>query len=182
MVSSPQGKAGSEPEKRRENGVAGRCEHRRECAVCGAMPPISTTDALEAGLELGKSPPRAADGGPELSPAPVSLPVIQPMSLCELGPCRNLHVLTQKIDAQRALDGSEGALHVATVRTCYPAIGIEYDLTSEPVKECSRWFPETTDSHVDRSRARDEATIDRWGHVRDEYKAFKKSWEPPPDE
>lgn len=137
------------------------------------MPPISTTDALEAGLELGASPPRAADGGPELSPAPVSLPVIQPMSLCDLGPCRNLHVLTQKMEVQAPMDGSPEPLHTVTIRTCYPAPGIEYDLTSQPVKECSKWDPGGSEESVVARRSRCCPT---------ERVAFLKSWTTPPDE
>lgn len=145
------------------------------------MPPISTTDALEAGLELGKSPPRAADGGPELSPAPVSLPVIQPMSLCDLGPCRNLHVLTQKINAERPLDGSPAPVHTVTSRTCYPSPGIEYDLTSEPVKECSRWAPrdKTETSLIESARRR--VTHGELDGLGGDFLAFLKSWETPPE-
>ena len=145
------------------------------------MPPISTNDALEVGANLGASPPRAADGGPELSPAPVSLPVIQPMSLCELGPCRNLHVLTQKMEIQEPMDGSPAPFHTVTIRTCYPSPGIEYDLTAEPVKSCSKWFPETDESAVECRRAQEKVVLDRWGQPTEAYTAFLKSWDAPPE-
>lgn len=150
------------------------------------MSPIAPRDALESGFSPSLTPPRAADGGLELEPAPVRLPVIQPKSLCELGPCRNLHVIVQKLDAERPLDGSPAPIHVTTSHTCYPSPGIEYDLTSEPVKECNRWDPTVHDDESARSdRRRDDfmwgdVTMGKgFGRAHDEYKAFLASWGPP---
>jgi hypothetical protein len=153
------------------------------------MSPIQSRDALEAGFVPSDLPPRAPDGGLELTPAPVKLPVIQPMSLCELGPCRRYHRLVQKIDAQAPLDGSEAPIATSVVRTCYPSPGIEYDLTGEPVKECSLWSPMTDDERSQLEETRENFT---WGDHRsggqgkgreyEAYKAFLASWTPPPDE
>lgn len=148
------------------------------------MSPISSNDALEAGFVPAGLPPRALDGGLELSPAPVSLPVIQPMTLCELGPCRNHHRLVQKIDAQTPLDGTAAPIATAVIRTCYPSPGIEYDLTGEPIKECSLWNPMTPDERLRREQPRYRYTSDAWAETnqdREAYKAFLASWgEDPP--
>ena len=141
------------------------------------MPPISSRDAIEGGFVPSELPPRAPDGGLELAPAPVSLPVIQPISLCTLGPCRNLHVLTQRIDAQQPLDGSPAPTRVVTSHTCYPAPGIEYDLTSEPVKECSRWSPITINDRDATDAARRRVTHGDLDGLGGDYLAFLKSWD-----
>ncbi len=143
------------------------------------MSPISSNDALEAGFVPAGLPPRAQDGGLELTPAPVSLPVIQPMTLCELGPCRHHHRLVQKIDAQAPLDGSEAPIVTAVIRTCYPSPGIEYDLTGEPIKECSLWSPMSEDEAIAVRTARwGWSTI---GAYKEQWLAFHASWgdEPP---
>lgn len=103
------------------------------------------------------------------------------MSLCELGPCRNLHVLTQKMDAERPLDGSPAPVVVITSRTCYPSPGIEYDLTAEPVKDCSRWEPISADDGARLERARQKMMVDRWGNHTPAFKEFLDSWTSPPE-
>lgn len=138
------------------------------------MSPIAPVDALSAGFSTSPIPPRAHDGGLELEPAPVSLRVIQPISICELGPCRNYHRLAQKIDAERPIDGSEAPVYVAITKTCYPSPGIEYDLTGEPVKECSRWAPmsDALRLELDESRV-GWSEIGAW---RDGWREFVASW------
>lgn len=141
------------------------------------MSPISSRDALDAGFVPSDLPPRAADGGLKLPPAPVRLPIVQPISLCSLGPCRNLHVLTQKVDAQAPLDGGPAPIHVSTVFTCYPSPGIEYDLTSEPVKECNRWAPITVSERDTLEAARRRVTGGELDGLGGDHVAFLKSWE-----
>lgn len=135
------------------------------------MSPVDTRDALEAGFVPSELPPKAADGGLELTPAPVRLPIVQPISLCELGPCRRLHVMEQKIDAQAPLDGTEAPIATMTIRTCYPSAGIEYDLTGEPIKACNRWDPPMGSSNYTHGLSQ----------YSEEYLRFLESWKAAPE-
>ena len=108
-----------------------------------------------AGFTPGLLPPRGPNGMVPAGPPPdrVGLPVIDPPSLCEAGPCRNYHRLETKLDAQGAVDGT-GVRHTVITRACYPAAGIEVELGEEPILTCSRWTPETSASEHDRDQAR----------------------------
>ena len=139
-----------------------------------SMPPSSPTDRLAAGFSPAPLPPVAADGSLALEPAPITALPVRPLSLCELGPCRNYHRLVNQIDAQSPLDGSEAAVHIGVSRTCYPSAGTEMELEAA-VRECSRWEPMTNDelTQLQRRRARFEMPH---GADHDEYKAFEASW------
>ena len=72
------------------------------------------------------------------------LPVIDPPSLCEAGPCRNYHRMVFVLDAQDPI-GERGPLRRAITRACYPSPGIEVEL-GDPVLQCSLWNPEVTEA------------------------------------
>lgn len=94
-------------------------------------------------------PPRGPDGMIPAGP-PTRLPVIQPPSLCEAGPCRNYHRVTSVMDAE---DGGHAlAVHRQTSRACYPTPGIEVELGETPVLTCSRWEPDSEQARLDSIR------------------------------
>lgn len=143
------------------------------------MKQIDPTDRLVSGFGGSPSPPVAPDGGPHLEPAPLGLPVIAPIPRCELGPCRNFHRMTTKVDAQDPLDG-ERILHTVITRTCYPAPGIEFDVSEAPVRECSRWEPVTQgERNALLERRRGWTSI---GAFRAELAAFEASWQSVPSD
>jgi hypothetical protein len=98
------------------------------------------TDRLIENFEGSPMPPVKADGSLDLTPAPTTPITAEPISRCQLGPCFHYHELTSRMDAQQPIDGSKTHLPVFVSRTCYPTPGIEFDLT-EPVKDCSLWYP-----------------------------------------
>lgn len=79
-------------------------------------------------------------------PPPVSkLPVIDPPSLCEAGPCRNYHRIVSVMDAERPMDGSDSPARTQITRACYPLSGIEVELGEFPILQCSHWDPRPDD-------------------------------------
>lgn len=82
---------------------------------------------------------------------PRSLPIAQPPSLCEAGPCRHYHRVASVMDAEDG--GVAGATHRQVTRACYPAVGIELELGETPVLQCSRWEPDNEQSRLDSIRA-----------------------------
>lgn len=115
------------------------------------MQRTSLTSRFLAGWEPAKLPPRGPDGMIPAGPAK-KLPVIEPPSLCEAGPCRNFHRVESLMDAQGPLDGSGDAIHPQVTRACYPAVGIEIELGETPVLKCSRWEPDSEQSRLDAIR------------------------------
>lgn len=116
-------------------------------------------------------PPVAADGGPELAPAPVSSLRVLPITRCDLGPCRHLHVITNQIDSQQPLDGTQGFLTIGTARSCYANPGADGELGA-PVFACNRWDP------VQRAEAKqlEERRQQYLLKHADDLDAFDKSW------
>jgi hypothetical protein len=111
----------------------------------------SLTSRFLAGWEPAPLPPRGPDGMIP-APPPRSLPVVQPPSLCEAGPCRNFHRVQSLMDAQEPLDGTDGTVHPQVTRACYPAPGIELELGETPVMRCSRWEPDSEQARLDSIR------------------------------
>lgn len=81
---------------------------------------------------------------------PRSLPIAQPPSLCEAGPCRHYHRVASVMDAEDG--GVVGATHRQVTRACYPAVGIELELGETPVLQCSRWEPDNEQARLDSIR------------------------------
>lgn len=131
----------------------------------------SPTDRLFDGFTPSQVPPTAPDGGLELEPAPRELRRA-PISICELGPCKRLHVIAAKIDAQEPIDGSKIRIPVLVSRTCYPSPGIEFPLDA-PVKECSLWEPLLDHERRVQGKRR-ELFVDAF---KDEHEQYIKSWE-----
>lgn len=103
------------------------------------MQQIVPTQRLVEGFSPSPLPP-LVDGAPQLEPAPTDPLPLAPISLCELGPCINFHRMVTRIDAQGPLDGGE-VNHTMVTRTCYPAPGVEADLSGHPVRDCNRYLP-----------------------------------------
>jgi hypothetical protein len=82
---------------------------------------------------------------------PRSLPVVQPPSLCEAGPCRNYHRVASVMDSEDG--GLPGSTHRQITRACYPAVGIELEMGETPVLQCSRWEPDNEQARLDSLRA-----------------------------
>jgi hypothetical protein len=82
---------------------------------------------------------------------PVRLPVMDPPSLCEAGPCRNYHRVASVMDAQDPV-GEVGPTRRQITRACYPTAGIELELGETPVLQCSRWEPDSEQSRLDSIR------------------------------
>jgi hypothetical protein len=80
------------------------------------------------------------------------LPVIDPPSLCEAGPCRNYHRVVSVMDAQDPV-GETGPTRRQITRACYPTAGIELELGETPVLQCSRWEPDNEQARLDSLRA-----------------------------
>lgn len=81
---------------------------------------------------------------------PSKLPVVQPPSLCEAGPCRNYHRIRSVMDAEDG--GVPGATRWQITRACYPTPGIELELGETPVLQCSRWEPDNEQARLDSIR------------------------------
>jgi hypothetical protein len=79
------------------------------------------------------------------------LPVIDPPSLCEAGPCRNYHRVVSVMDAQDPV-GETGPTRRQITRACYPTAGIELELGETPVLQCSRWEPDNEQARLDSIR------------------------------
>lgn len=147
--------------------------------IQGSAEPVDTQDNLIDDFEPAHVA-IAGDGGPEMEPAPLFLPVVTE-SLCDRGPCRHLHCTREEMDAARPSDGSENTRPVLdengdpivvgthddgspiyqqevwrpskSNRFCYPAAGVWLDLSANaPVLECSRWDPEDPDDPETRAR------------------------------
>ncbi len=110
------------------------------------------TSRFLAGFAPGPLPPRGPDGMIP-GPPPTRLPLIDPPSLCEAGPCRNYHRVVSVFDAQDPVGGT-GPTRRQITRACYPTTGIELELGETPVLQCSRWEPETAATSSERDRAR----------------------------
>lgn len=65
---------------------------------------IVPSEQLQEGFVPSSMPPPAPDGGPELEPAPLHLPILVE-SQCDRGPCRHRHRLTVAVDAAMPLRG-----------------------------------------------------------------------------
>jgi hypothetical protein len=89
---------------------------------------------------------------------PRSLPLVQPPSLCEAGPCRNYHRVSSVMDAEDG--GVPGAAHRQISRACYPTPGIELELGETPVLQCSRWEPDGEQARLDSLRSQYMKTPD----------------------
>jgi hypothetical protein len=94
-------------------------------------------------------PPRGPDGMVPAG-APAKLPVVQPPNLCEAGPCRNYHRVASVLDAEDG--GMPGQTFRQVTRACYPAVGIELELSETPVLQCSRWEPDNEQARLDSVR------------------------------
>jgi hypothetical protein len=114
------------------------------------MKSSSLTSRFLAGFEPLVLPPRGPDGMIPAGP-PAKLPVVQPPSLCEAGPCRHYHRVASVMDAEDG--GSAGPTHRQVTRACYPAVGIELELGETPVLQCSRWEPDNEQARLDSIRA-----------------------------
>ena len=110
------------------------------------------TSRFLAGFTPSRLPPPGPDG---LIPAGrhSSLPIVDPPSLCEAGPCRNYHRVVSVMDDQEPVGGS-GPTRRQITRACYPTPGIELELGETPVLTCSRWEPETASTSNERDHAR----------------------------
>lgn len=105
-------------------------------------PPVSYADRMAEGFTPTSMPPLGPDGAPVFTPASLEpLPLVAD-SLCQLGPCRYYHELVTSFDAQEPLGEETGAPRYRnTVRTCYPAVGIEADLGEGVIYDCNFWDP-----------------------------------------
>jgi hypothetical protein len=81
---------------------------------------------------------------------PPTLPIAQPPSLCEAGPCHHYHRVASIMDTEDG--GAPGATHRQITRTCYPGVGIELELGEAPVLQCSRWEPDNEQGRLDSIR------------------------------
>lgn len=102
-----------------------------------------------AGFEPMVLPPRGPEG---MIPAgaPKKLPVIDPPSLCEAGPCNKFHRIRSIMDAEDG--GNPGALRTEVTRGCYPSPGIEIELGETPILQCSLWEPGGEQSRMESVR------------------------------
>lgn len=112
------------------------------------------TSRFLAGFEPLLLPPRGPDGLVPAGPPPQvgHLPVIDPPSLCEAGPCRNYHRVASVMDAQAPV-GETGPTRRQITRACYPTPGIELELGETPVLQCSRWEPDGEQARLDSLRS-----------------------------
>jgi len=100
--------------------------------------------------------PSQIAAGPDGWPGPppqrdAALPVIDPPSLCEAGPCARYHRLVTVMEAQGALGSDAPERYRSITRACYPSYGIEIELGETPVLQCSRWLP-APQAHEDAAR------------------------------
>ncbi len=121
------------------------------------MQRTTLTSRFLAGFTPGHLPPRGPDGMIPAGPPPLlgaglgHLPVIDPPTLCEAGPCRNYHRVVSVMDAQDPVGGTGPARRQIT-RACYPTPGIDLELGEIPVLQCSRWEPESAGSRDEARR------------------------------
>lgn len=99
---------------------------------------IDPGDRLTEGWQPSPGPTIGPDGQISMPPRR-KLPVLGPPALCTIGPCAHYHEATVVIDSAEALDGADTADHTQTIKTCYPAPGIEFDLNGAPVTRCNLW-------------------------------------------
>jgi hypothetical protein len=102
-----------------------------------------------AGFEPSVLPPRGPDGMIPSGPAKM-LPVLDPPSLCEAGPCRHYHRVRSVMDVEDG--GHGGPMRTQVTRACYPTHGIEIDLGETPVLQCSRWEPDNEQARLESIR------------------------------
>ena len=121
------------------------------------MKSSTLTSRFLAGFEPLVLPPPGPDGMIPAGP-PRSLPVVQPPSLCEAGPCHHYHRVASVMDAEDG--GTPGQTHRQVTRACYPAPGIELELGEVPVLQCSRWEPDNEQSRLDSMRGQYLKTVD----------------------
>jgi len=119
------------------------------------------TSRFLAGFTPSQMPPRGPNGMVPAPPPPdgARLPVIDPPSLCEAGPCRNYHRVASVMDSQYPVGGS-GPAHRQITRACYPTAGIELELGETPVLQCSRWEPDNEQARLDSLRSQYMKTPD----------------------
>jgi hypothetical protein len=116
------------------------------------------------------------DAGPDGMTAPV--PVTPPsehalVPICQLGPCVRYHEIRTRFDAQEPEDGSGGPIYTHPTRTCYPAAGIEIDITEHPVRDCNLWEPRID---VLEARLRHRQTWTASEHGAKEWAEYEASW------
>ena len=99
-------------------------------------------------------PPRGPQGMVPAGSPPdrAHLPVIDPPTLCEAGPCRHYHRVVSVMDAQAPVGKDSNNDHAQTSRVCYPTAGIEVELGETPVLQCSKWEPESEPERDERRR------------------------------
>jgi len=126
------------------------------------MKSSSLTSRFLAGFEPLVLPPSGPDGMIPAGP-PSLLPVLQPPTLCEAGPCRNYHRVASVMDAEDG--GTPGATHRQVTRACYPAPGIELEIGETPVLQCSRWEPDNEQARLDSIRMSFLKSVDGQAHT-----------------
>jgi hypothetical protein len=112
---------------------------------------IHVPSELSEGVDLTQPPPIDPRGGFEARPKATFDP---PPRLCEQGPCVHYHRLGIQMDVEApkgdGVDAESGAvlgaagempIHIQTSHYCYPDVGIEMVLGSEPVMSCNLWEP-----------------------------------------
>jgi len=126
---------------------------------------ISMDDDLQDGYETGGLGPQYGQSAKE--------PIEPPPRLCEAGPCRHYHRFIRQMDAQDPIAISAGAssppdatqlehgrvslrvYHTEAQHYCFPEVGIETNLGSTPIVDCTHWDPRTKtelDQLADRRR------------------------------
>jgi len=132
---------------------------------------IDPTARLTDGFQPSQIP-----AGPDGIPSPIPVrrsSSLEVINLCSLGPCSHYHELATKVDSQDPLDGSPGGVYVNITRTCYPAPGIEIDVSEHQVRRCSIWEPRFDQREtLERIRNAYLATDDG----AEEWAAFEASW------
>ena len=93
--------------------------------------------------------------------------------ICQLGPCVRYHEIRTKFEAAEPEDGTPGTVYTHPTRTCYPAPGIEIDVTEHPVRNCNLWEPRI-DVAESRLRYR-EAWLQSEGATK-EWAEYVESW------
>lgn len=130
--------------------------------------------------------PATFAAGPDGAIAPpVKLPVLQPLSLCEQGPCVNYHRFALPFEAERAMgasiepggkivgDPGPHPRYVETHHYCYPTPGVEMDLGGMAVLSCNRWDPAVT-ADLEREKRRAEFRASLAGET---YARELEQWE-----
>lgn len=138
------------------------------------MPDSDPTSRLAAEFVPSPVPAIGPDGAPSLEPAPIEPLRVLPISLCTMGPCRNFHSLLSKIDATEPIDGSSGGVHLQPMRACYPAPGVEIELTA-PIKECNRWSPMSSGELAELGEHRERWQRFNVGETNDYHESWNQS-------